>query len=276
MFKLYVCIALAIIAACCVGESPELPNNAVTHAVIGRDQTGVTYRYNEKAQGLGYVESCYGSVINIYRKSTDDINPATDAPWVTMNISVPIYEIPLNHGWYYGFFVPDKNNAGPDGINGAVDIAVTNDGVEPSSIVPRIPDKVVGIKIAMSSGVATLTWKSTGTDNTFVYRKDVPMSQYTPAAWFPPPNYYCTACSAKYWMTKDDTATGKIKITGENGVVQVDGINDKTVTLVAITTEMKVPNAFATAYDFVALGAASTTIISTVALILLVFSVLVI
>jgi len=260
-------------------------NDEVNHIIIGKDQKGVVYQWIQKSDGYSYAEICFGGVINMYQKATSDINPATDTPYAVFSAAgegkSPIWYMNLTGGFYYGFYAVDGKNDGPDGINGAIDLFISTSYDKMKQMIPGTPGNIVSMKISLNSGTATLTWESTGVDSTKIYRKDVSKNEYSPDKWFPPQSYHMTGCSAKLWMKVDEEATKAVKIQHPNekytGLVQLTGINDKTVTLVAVTTEKKdVTNPFIRSYDFVALGTASTTILSSLALLLLLVSVLII
>jgi len=277
----FVCVALAVVvAACCCSAVEEIANDDVTHVVVGADQEGIIFQWKQNAIGYSYAEACFGETINVYQKRTSDINPATDTPYCYFDAQYPIYLINLTGNYYYGFFPVNGGNSGPNGINGALDIYVSTSYEKMNEMIPATPGNVVDMKISMNSGTATLSWESTGVDNTSIYRRDVPVSEYTPETWFPPKKYYMTGCSAKLWMALDEAATNDVKIQHPDqkytGVTQVTGINAKTVSIVAVTTEKKdLANPFTRAYDFVALGdSASTTVLSSLALLLLLASVL--
>jgi len=274
----YVALAVLFAAYCCVAD--EFVNDDVNHIIIAADQEGAVFQWKQGSVGYAYCEACFGT-IKMFQKRTSDINPATDEPYCTFDSSFPIWEINLTANYYYGFYPTDTSNSGPNGINGALDLFVSTDVNKRTEMIPGTPGKIVDMKISMNSGTATLTWESTGVDNTTLYRKDVPLKDYSKEAWYPPPSYYMTGCSAKLWMTVDAEATAAVQISHADekytGLVKVTGINDKTVTIVAVTTEKKdIQNPFTRSYDFVALGAASTTIVSTLALLLLLVSVLII
>jgi len=280
--KVFGICLVAITIACCCAAIDELVYNEVTHIIVGSGSTRAIYQWKQRTEGTAYAEACYGRRIIVYAKATSDINPKTDAPWANFSSEdkIPIQILVFTPGWYYAFYSEDTDDKGPNGINAALDIIVGTDEDNVRSMLPGIPSKIVEMKISMNAGTATLTWESTGVDNTTIYRKDVPLSDYSEAKWFPPSPYYMTACSAKYWMAVDEEATKNVKIQHPDqkytGLVQLSGINKNTVTLVAVTTEKKVENPFTLAYDFVALGAASSTIISAMALLLLLVSVLII
>jgi len=282
--KAFVFVALAVIAVCCAAEDfPVLYTDNVTHIVIPKGKNLAIYKWPKDVMGYGYGEGCYGTV-KMYQKKTFDINPAYDDVYTTFNEQKFIHLVTIKNsadGYYVGFAVDEAKDDGPEGINGAIDFVFTTvkDGYK--QYVPETFDQKVGMNINLNSNTATLTWTSSGTDNTIVYRKDKSLKSYDPSKDFPPVNYYQTGCSAKLWMEKDDVATGEVVIKRANdkytGAVQLKGITKKDVAMVAITTEKKdVPYPFTASYDFVALGAASTKVISSVALFFLLISVLLI
>jgi len=273
-----VVIAMMIASSCLAIE--ELRNKNVTHIIIPKDEHLAIYQWNQGSQGYARIEACYGEKIVVYAKRTSDISPETDAPYATFSKTIPIYEMNFTAHWYYGFYVEDASNQGPEGINGALDTVISTDEEELKNLIPETPKNVITIKLSMSSGSATLTWQSTGVDNTKIYRKDIKKSDYSKESCFPPASYYMTGCSAKLWMNIDEKATDAVQIQHSGatptGLVQVDGIEKNTVTLVGVLTEKNLPDPFVRAYDLAALSAASTTILSTLALVLLFLSVLLI
>jgi len=272
-------VVLAVIAACAVAVD-EIPFETLTHIVVGSGSTGAVYQWKQNTYGSAYAEACYGNTIYVYRKNTVDINPKTDKVWANFTADSPILVLTFQPNWYYGFFPVDLDNKGPNGINAAVDIIAAATEERMYELVPSTPGNVVNMKISADAKSATLTWSSTGVDNTTVYRKDVDAKEYSEGAWFPPHSYYMTGCSVQLWMNYDETATKAVQVqhSGEKctGLVHIDGMEKKKVTLIAITTQKKVVDPFIRAYDVVALGAASSTIISSVALVLLLLSVLLI
>jgi len=271
-------VAMMIASSCLAAE--ELLNDNVTHVIIPENEHLVVFQWMQDSEGYGRIEACYGETIVMFAKRTSDIFPDSDEPYATFNKLYPIYDVNFTAKWYYGFYVKDATNEGPNGINGALDIVVSTEEGTLKDMVPETPGNVVSMTIAMNSGTATLTWESTGVDKTKIYRKDYKASQYSSDTCFPPQSYYLTGCSAKLWMTLDEEATAGVKMTHTDekwtGLVVVSGINKDTVTLTAVTTEKDAPNSFVRAYDMAALGAASTTVISVIALALLFLSVLII
>jgi len=273
-------IVLAVmIATCCVAVE-EIKNDALNHVVIPSGQKGVVYQWKQKSQGFAHAEACYGRRINVYQKATPDINPETDKVYANFTNEIPILILPLTSNWYIGFFAVDTDNKGPNGINGAVDFVVSTDEDKMNDLIPKIPSKLVEMKLSLNSGTATLSWDSTGHDKTTIYRKDIKMKDYNKDKDFPPSAYYMTGCSAKLWLTVDTQATDAVKIQRHDdkvtGIVQLNGIKDDLITIAAVTTTKDSSDSFIAAYDFVALGAASTTIVSVAALLVLLVSVLII
>jgi len=277
--KAFVVVALAL-AAVCLADVPVIENEGVTHVVIPKGAKGVVYRWPQSKSGLVYAEGCFG-VIKLYQKSTNDINPVTDKIYTIFNETAPVHKMTFLPGYYIGFFVDEANDDGPDSINGAMYIAAATTEEKRNKLLPSTMNEYVEINIAMNSHKATLTWQSTGEDNTTVYRKDISLKTYDKQKDFPPERYYQTACSAQLWLKYDEDATKGVKFQNPGSQItaftQVHDITEKDVTIVAIVTEFK--NAelpFPRAYKFVALGAASTTVLSTLAFVLLLVSVLLI
>ena len=278
--KAFVVFAFALVAICVAEDVLLLPNRDVTHVVIPKGSDHVKYQWKESKNAFVYAEGCFGT-IKVFHKSTPDISPVTDSPYTIFNASAPIHKLTFFPGHYVAFYVDEAKNEGPDGINGAIYIAAGTSEKERDELLPDTKDEYVEIKIAMNTNTATLTWASTGEDNTTVYRKDVPLKNFDKETDFPPENYYQTACSAKLWLKYDEDATKNVKTQNPSGKVtaltQVHGVTEKDITIVAIVTEFKNdPNPFPRAYKFVLLGSASTTVLSTLALLFLLVSVLLI
>jgi len=279
--KAFAVVAFALVAICVAEEVPLLlPNEDVTHVVIPKGSDHVLYQWKESKEAQVYAEGCFGNV-KVYLKRTNDINPVTDGYYSMFNSSTPIHTMKFNAGWYIAFYVDEAKDDGPDGINGAVYLAAAMSKDKLNKLLPDTKDEYVEIKIAMNTHTATLTWESTGVDNTTIYRKDLPLKNFDRKTDFPPERYYQTACSAQLWMKYDEDATKGVKIQNPSGKVtaltQIHDITEKDVTIVAITTEFKNdPNPLPRSYKFVILGSASTTVLSTLALFLLLASVLLI
>jgi len=272
-------IFVTMIATCCVAVE-EIVNDALTHVIVGSGQEGVIYQWKQKTYGYAHAEACYGRVINVYQKATSDINPLTDAVYANFSNTNPIFILTFTPNWYYGFYAVDTDNKGPNGINAAVDFVVSTDETKMQSMIASVPNPKIEIKMSASSGTATLSWASTGHDKTAIYRKDVNKNDYSKEAWFPPPAYYMTGCSAKLWMSLDKDATDNVKTQTHDekvtGYVQLGGINKDTITLAAVTTMKIEEDPFIVAYDLVSLGAASTTVVSIATLLILLVSILII
>jgi len=278
--KSFAVVAFALVAACVAEEAILLPNQDVTHVVIPKGSNHVLYQWKESKMGYVYGEGCFGYV-KVYQKRTNDINPVTDTMYTMFNLSAPIHRMKFTAGNYIAFYVDEAKDDGPDGINGALYLAAATSEEDRDKLLPDTKDEYVSIKIAMNTNTATLTWESTGEDNTTIYRKDIPLKDFDRDTDFPPERYYQSACSAHLWMKFDEDATKNVKIQSPSGkitaVTQVHGVTEKDATIVAITTEFKnIPKPFPRSYKFVILGGASTTVLSTLALLLLLASVLLI
>jgi len=279
--KAFVFVAFALSAVSYAAVTPLVPNS-VAHVVIPKDTDHVTFKWDSTSSVCHFVgHACYG-VVDVYQKYTNDINPVTDKVFTTFESGRSIHKGNFSAGFYVAFYVREVTNAGPDGINGAVDLAIGYDAAGTDKIVPEFYSKTVDIQISRGSKAATLSWDliKDDDDKTFVYRKDINTKDYKEDVDNPPEGYYQTACSAKYWMNLDEEATEAVKHQylddHDVGVVQVNDVTEKKTTIVAILKERKIADPFTDSFSFVTLESASSAALSVLALALLIISVLLI
>lgn len=258
----------------CTGSTAynsSAPNGELTRAFVPPSEGRNVLHYVVPAGTaalLVYAQACYGNVslaplsyqLAPWDNETFWWTPTPAAPKKGFRLLAPdaggLIYLSLR-GLPVAGALPEFANANASGV---MSVLATNDFADLDDLVP-VPgaaarnDSRVSTVLKLTKGRATVTWATTGDsrDTYSVWRYDTPRAGDWDAL-LPPPGFFLTSCSTRCWMARDDAATAAVTVAGTAASTTVEGLDKRTVTMVAVVVERQ--GGGESQYQIIALNAA--------------------